>query len=129
MSERINDSGKSGDLNENTWELFNGYKSVSFLLLVTVATILLLREYRIYQSNPQRSNQLDNDLSHAANLRFEDIFARLEVIEDKLDLGRPGGPVEEEEEVAVEEETEEQTPASTYSSRRSRSRATTEETE
>ena len=71
---------------------------------------------------------MDNDLSHDANLRFEDIFARLEVIEDKLDLGRPGGPIEEEE-VAVEEATEEETPAYTYSSRRSRSRTATEETE
>ena len=61
-------------------------------------------------------------------MRFDDIFARLAVIEDRLDLGRPGGPGEEEVVAPVEETTEETTEPAAYSSR-SRSRRTTEGTE
>jgi hypothetical protein len=109
-SEPIKDSGRLEDSKEDTWGLFSVCKSVSFWLLVTVGTILLLREYLIYQN--KGVVQVDNDLSHAANLRFEAIEKRL----DALDGGVKEEEVTEEvmEEVA-EEVTEEHT--SPYSSR------------
>jgi hypothetical protein len=118
-SEHIKDSGKSEDLDEDTWGLFNVCKSVSFWLLATVGTILLLREYRIYQSNLQlqqtRRIGMDDDLSHAAIARFEAIEARLDVLE--------GTEVQ-----PVEEESESEAPSVSSRSRRSgRSSATVDE--
>jgi len=122
MNERINDLEKSADSDESTWELFSGFKSVSFLLLVMVATILLLREYRIYQSNmlQERSKQVpgDSDISHAVEDRLVAIESRLDALE-----GDSTPPEEEGEDDSVGESVEE-LPTTSYSSRRSRSKTT-----
>ena len=106
-NERTKDSGKSVASNEGTLELSSVYRSVSFWLLATVAIILLLREYRIYQSKGVVN--VDTDISHA-------VEARLTAIEDRLDKIESGAAPklfdgeQDEEEVdfgeVVGEETE-----------------------
>jgi hypothetical protein len=91
-SERTSDSERSEGLGEGIWGSFNGFRSVSFWLLVTVAIILLLREYLIYQKGV---TSMDDDLSHAAIARFEAIEARLDALENGGDEVEP--PVDEEE--------------------------------
>jgi|SRR5215831_9543505 len=122
-SERISDSGRSEDSGESIWGSFNVYKNVSFWLLVTVGIILLLREYRIYQSKGvQQTMPGDTDISHAVETRLTAIEARL----DALD----GGPEEEREgEGEGEGETPPEEAAVTSYSSRSRSRKVPDTTE
>src|ERR1700746_1663694 len=126
-SEHIKDSGKSADLDEDTWGLFNVCKSVSFWLLVTVGTILLLREYRIYQSNIQQQQVrrigMDDDLTHAAIVRFEAIEARLDAIE----AGNQPQQVEEEESTEESETPSVEPPVTSRTRRSGRSSATVDE--